>query len=73
VLAGTQSGGQSPVVSSYFLLTGGLRYGLASPSVAGLLGYTLPGQRTLLPAGVADLIPQGPALDPSKAEQQVAS
>ncbi|MGH3155629.1 MAG: type VII secretion protein EccB, partial [Streptosporangiaceae bacterium] len=76
VLAGTQSGsagsGQSPLVSSYFLITGGLRYGLASPSVAGVLGYTLPGQRTLLPAGVAELIPPGPAFDPSKAERQVA-
>jgi type VII secretion protein EccB len=65
--------GQAPVVSSYFLLTGGLRYGLASPSVAGVLGYTLPGQQTLLPAAVVDLIPAGPAFDPSKAQQQVAS
>jgi type VII secretion protein EccB len=69
--AAAAAAGQAPVVSSYFLLTGGLRYGLASPSVAGVLGYTLPRQQTLLPAGVADLIPQGPAFDPSKAEQQV--
>jgi hypothetical protein len=60
------------VVSGYYLLSGGFRYGLASPSVAGVLGYALPRQQTLLPAGVADLIPQGPALDPSKARQQVA-
>jgi type VII secretion protein EccB len=74
VLGGTQpaaGAGKAPVVSSYFLLSGGLRYGLASQNVAGVLGYTLPGQQTLLPAGVADLIPQGPALDPSKAQQQV--
>jgi type VII secretion protein EccB len=69
---GDSGGGRSAVVSSYFLLTGGLRYGLASQSVAGVLGYTLPGQRTLLPAGVADLIPEGPALDPSDAKQQVS-
>ena len=73
VVAGTQSGpAQSPAVSSYFLLTGGLRYGLASPTVASLLGYNASSQRTLLPAGVADLIPQGPAFDPSRAQQQVA-
>jgi hypothetical protein len=74
VLGGTQpaaGAGQAPVVSSYFLLTGGLRYGLASRSVAAVLGYTLPRQQTLLPAEVAQLIPQGPALDPSNAQQQV--
>jgi type VII secretion protein EccB len=75
VVAGTEpaaGAGQAPVVSSYFLLTGGLRYGLTSQSVAAVLGYTLPGQRSLVPAEVADLIPQGPALDPSKAQQQVS-
>jgi type VII secretion protein EccB len=74
VLPGSQAsaqGGQSPDVTSYFLVTGGRRYGLASPGVAAVLGYALPRQRTLLPAGVVDLIPQGPALDPAMAKHQV--
>jgi type VII secretion protein EccB len=70
VVAGSQAG-QTPVVSNYFLVTGGLRYGLASQSVAGVLGYTLPGQRTLLPAWVTDLVPLGTPLDPNNARQQV--
>jgi type VII secretion protein EccB len=76
VLAGTQpaaGAGQAPAVSSYFLLSGGLRYGLASRNVAAVLGYTLPRQQTLLPAGVAQLIPQGPALDPSNAQRQISN
>ena len=76
VLAGAQAaagaGGQPPVVSGYYLVTGGQRYGLSSPSVATLLGYDLARQRTLLPAGVVDLVPLGPALDPSDAKRQVA-
>lgn len=74
VLAGSQASaatGQAPAVTSYFLLTGGRRYGLASPSVAAILGYTLQRQRTLLPAGVVDLIPAGPAFDPAIAKRQV--
>lgn len=74
-VAGSQAaagaGGQPPVVSGYYLLTGGRRYGLSSPSVAAILGYDLPRQRTLLPAGVVDLVPLGPALDPSNAKHQV--
>jgi type VII secretion protein EccB len=74
VVSGSQgaAAGQAPDVTSYFLVTGGLRYGLASPSVAAMLGYTLPGQRTLLPAGVVDLIPQGPAFDPATAKHLVS-
>lgn len=76
MVAGSQAvagaGGQSPVVSGYYLLTGGHRYGLSSPSVAAILGYNLSRQRTLLPAGVLDLVPLGPALDPSNAKRQVA-
>lgn len=63
--------GQAPPVSGYYLLIGGRRYGLASPSVAATLGYDLSKQRTLLPAGVVDLVPLGPALDPSNARRQV--
>jgi ESX secretion system ATPase EccB len=66
------SAGQRPEVTSYFLVTGGVRYGLASPGVAAVLGYNLPAQRTLVPASVVDLIPQGPALDPAAARDRIS-
>ena len=65
-------GGQRPDVTSYFLVTGGVRYGLASPGVAAVLGYDLARQQTLVPASVVDLIPQGPALDPAAARDRVS-
>ena len=69
--AGTQgAGAPPPTVTGYFLVTGGHRYGLASPGVAAMLGYRI-GARVLVPAGVADLIPAGPALDPALARNQV--
>lgn len=55
---------------SYFLVAGGRRYALASTEVAGMLGYSL-SQAVLLPAGVVDLIPAGPALDPAQATKTV--
>lgn len=66
------SAGAAPAVTSYFLISGGRRYGLASPAVAAMLGYHLAAQRTLVPASVIDLIPQGPALDPARATQRVS-
>lgn len=66
------AGAGAPMVTSYFLITGGRRYGLASPAVAAMLGYHLSTQRTLVPASVIDLIPQGPALDPAVAKRRVA-
>ena len=73
-LAGSVPGPSGPApasgqaVTSYFLVTGGRRYGLASPAVAAILGYRL-SQRTLVPAGVIDLIPLGSALDPAMAKR----
>jgi type VII secretion protein EccB len=63
--------GTTPAVTGYFLISGGRRYGLASPAVAAMLGYHLGAQRTLIPASVLDLIPAGPGLDPAAARQQV--
>jgi type VII secretion protein EccB len=63
---------QRPEVTSYFLVTGGVRYGLAAPDVAATLGYNLARQQTLVPASVVDLIPQGPAFDPSAARDRVS-
>jgi ESX secretion system ATPase EccB len=68
---GTSAGIGAPMVTSYFLITGGRRYGLASPAVAAMLGYRLSAQRSLVPASVIDLIPQGPALDPAAAKRPV--
>jgi hypothetical protein len=58
-------------VTSYFLVTGGVRYGLASARVAAVLGYNLTKQLVLVPANVVSLIPQGPALDPALARKPV--
>jgi type VII secretion protein EccB len=63
---------QRPDVTSYFLVTGGVRYGLAAPGVAAMLGYNLASQQTLVPASVVDLIPRGPAFDPAAARDRVA-
>ena len=57
---------------SYFLVAGGRRYALASTQVAGMLDYKL-SQAVRLPAGVVELIPAGPVLDPVTAAQQVES
>jgi type VII secretion protein EccB len=54
---------------SYFLVSGGRRYALASQGVAAMLGYDLSTQAVLLPAGVLDLVPSGPALNPAEASR----
>ncbi len=66
------AGGQATGAISYFLVTGGRRYALASPSVAAMLGYELSQHAVLLPASLISLIPQGPALDPAEAVKPVA-
>jgi hypothetical protein len=38
--------------------------------VASVLGYQLPGQSTVLPASVLDVVPAGRAVDPAVATQQ---
>jgi type VII secretion protein EccB len=52
--------------ASYALVTGGHRYALASSSVVGFLGYS-ESQAVQLPAGVLDMIPSGPGLNPQQA------
>jgi type VII secretion protein EccB len=63
--------GPGPGVISYFLVADGRRFALASTGVAGVLGYEL-SQAVLLPAGVVDLIPPGPALNPAQATRPVS-
>jgi type VII secretion protein EccB len=72
VVPGPAASGNGAAVTGYFLISGGRRYGLASPGVAAMLGYQLKAQRTLVPASVLDLIPLGPALDPATARQQAS-
>ncbi len=73
-LVGVIQGSGQP--SAYVLVTGARKYALASPAVAGMLGYTLgtpcTGQCTAVPANIVGLIPPGPGLDPNKATQQVS-
>ncbi|HUK71302.1 MAG TPA: type VII secretion protein EccB [Streptosporangiaceae bacterium] len=61
--------------TAYVLVTGAGKYPLASPAVAGVLGYTMgvpcAGQCTAVPANIVNLIPAGPALDPKRAVQPV--
>jgi type VII secretion protein EccB len=74
-LVGDATGtGQSGGTISYFLVTAGRRYALSQTNVAGWLGYDQNlSQAVLLPAGVIDLIPMGPALDPAQANEPVRS
>jgi Type VII secretion system ESX-1, transport TM domain B len=67
--ADPSTGSDSGVVS-YFLIASGRRYALASTAVISMLGYDR-SQAVLLPAGVVDLIPAGPALDPTLAKRAV--
>jgi type VII secretion protein EccB len=64
------TGQTSPM--AWFLLDGATRYGMTSSSVPAVLGYTLARDQTVLPASVADLIPQGAVLDPGAATQRTA-
>jgi hypothetical protein len=62
--------GSDSGVVSYFLIADGRRYALASTAVISMLGYDR-SQAVLLPAGVVELIPAGPALDPILARKTV--
>jgi type VII secretion protein EccB len=71
LVAADPSAGSDNGVVSYFLIADGQRYALASTGVIGILGYNL-SQAVLLPAGVVDLIPAGPPLDPALADRPVS-
>ena len=60
-------------VTAYFLVTGATRYALPTQSVAGILGYTLKSESTVLPAGILDQIPAGPPLSPTAATNPAAT
>jgi type VII secretion protein EccB len=65
-LVGTSPGGTA-TGATWFLVSGGRRYALSSPSVAAVLGYDLSTSGVLLPASLVTLLPQGPALNPAAA------
>jgi type VII secretion protein EccB len=62
---------QPTTVTAWFLVDGGERFALPSASVAGVLGYNLQASKTVLPASVVGLLPQGPVLDPAAATTPV--
>lgn len=70
-LAGVTATSGQHTASTYFLVTRARKYPLASQAVAADFGYSLAAQRTLVPANIMSLIPQGPVLDPHRAKQTV--
>ncbi len=71
-LIGAAPGAGSAGVTTYFLVTGATRYALPSPSVAGILGYNLKSQSTVLPAAILAQLPAGPPLSPTAATKPAA-
>jgi type VII secretion protein EccB len=71
LVAANPGTGSDKGVVSYFLIADGRRYALAGTGVIGMLGYSL-SQAVLLPAGVVDLVPPGPPLDPTLARNPVS-
>jgi ESX secretion system ATPase EccB len=65
--------GRADSVTTFFLVTEGRRFALASPDAAKSLGYQLPQDAAPVPADVLGLIPLGPALDPAVAQRSVGS
>ena len=59
------SPGQADQVNTYYLVTEGKRFPIKDKETAEKLGYSLPGDASKVPAGVLDLIVQGPVLDPA--------
>jgi type VII secretion protein EccB len=67
------SGNRASQVGTYFLVADGRRFAFKSPDTAQKFGYQLPGDAAPVQAGVLDLIPQGPVLDPDKAALPVVA
>lgn len=59
------SPGQADQVNTYYLVAEGKRFPIKDKETAEKLGYSLPGDASNVPAGVLDLIVQGPVLDPA--------
>jgi type VII secretion protein EccB len=70
-LVEAMSSPDAPSGTVHLVTDQGLRFGLASREVAGMLGYR-PTQLVRLPASLLDRLPAGPALDPAAAKRPVA-
>ncbi|MFL6055850.1 MAG: type VII secretion protein EccB [Actinoallomurus sp.] len=66
------SQGKAGSISTVYLVTEGRRFGLQSKDLAQKLGYTLSTDAVPVPAGVVELIPAGPVLDPTAARHPVS-
>lgn len=72
-LAGLLPGiGKAGATNTFYLVTEGRRFALQSRDVAQKLGYTLSTDGVLVPAGLLELIPSGPILDPAAARSPIA-
>lgn len=73
-LAGLLPGiGKADATNTFYLITEGRRFALRSRDVAQKLGYTLSSDGVLVPAGVLELIPSGPILDPAAARNPISA
>jgi len=63
---------QPSAVTTWFLVTGTERFALSSSGVAAVLGYDLQASKSVLPASVLELLPQGPVLNPAAATAKAA-
>jgi ESX secretion system ATPase EccB len=70
-LVRAETAANGPGGTAYLVTDLGVRYPLAGPEVAAMLGYPGSGY-SRLPAALVALLPTGPALDPAAAEQPVA-
>jgi hypothetical protein len=66
------SQGKADAVNTVYLVTEDRRFALQSKDVAAQLGYTLASDAVPVSAGVVELIPAGPKLDPAAAKQPIA-
>jgi type VII secretion protein EccB len=63
--------GRLSAVNTIYLITEGKRFALQSKDVAQKLGYALATDAVPVPAGVVELIPSGPVLDPTAARNPI--
>jgi type VII secretion protein EccB len=65
------SPGKANEVNTYYLVAEGKRFVIKDNETAQSLGYQIPGNAAKVPAGVLDLIAQGPTLDPAAVSNTV--
>lgn len=63
--------GKASGITTYYLVTDGRRFALKSPTLAATLGYDITANAIPIPAGVLELLPAGPVIDPDAAANPV--